>query len=74
MVDVDSAERAYEIAGKASTAPGPGGGPSGIAKPNSDALSVAGRLVVAPTLYTPGSAPSCRVSWSNAIHRVSCSS
>ena len=27
IVDVDSAERAYEIAGKASTAPGPGGTP-----------------------------------------------
>jgi hypothetical protein len=27
IVDVDSAERAYEIAGKASTAPGPGGKP-----------------------------------------------
>ncbi len=27
IVDVDSAERAYEIAGKASTAPGPGGAP-----------------------------------------------
>lgn len=27
IVDVDTAERAYEIAGKASTAPGPGGKP-----------------------------------------------
>lgn len=27
MIDVDSAERAYAIAGKASTAPGPGGVP-----------------------------------------------
>jgi hypothetical protein len=27
MVDVDRPERAYEIAGKASTAPGPGGAP-----------------------------------------------
>jgi hypothetical protein len=30
IVDVDSAERAYAIAGKASTAPGPGGRPLGI--------------------------------------------
>lgn len=30
IVDVDSAERAYAIAGKASTAPGPGGKPLGI--------------------------------------------
>lgn len=30
IVDVESAERAYEIAGKASTAPGPGGAPLGI--------------------------------------------
>jgi hypothetical protein len=30
IVDVDSAERAYAIAGKASTAPGPGGTPLGI--------------------------------------------
>jgi hypothetical protein len=27
IVDVDTAERAYAIAGKASTAPGPGGAP-----------------------------------------------
>jgi hypothetical protein len=31
IVDVESAERAYAIAGKASTAPGPGGKPLGIA-------------------------------------------
>ena len=31
LVDVESAERAYAIAGKASTAPGPGGQPLGIA-------------------------------------------
>ena len=30
IVDVESAERAYAIAGKASTAPGPGGKPLGI--------------------------------------------
>jgi hypothetical protein len=30
MVDVENAERAYAIAGKASTAPGPGGKPLGI--------------------------------------------
>ena len=30
IVDVDSPERAYEIAGKASAAPGPGGAPLGI--------------------------------------------
>ena len=30
IVDVDSAQRAYEIAGRASTAPGPGGAPLGI--------------------------------------------
>jgi hypothetical protein len=30
IVDVPSAERAYEIAAKASTAPGPGGTPLGI--------------------------------------------
>jgi len=30
MVDVETAERAYAIAGKASTAPGPGGKPLGI--------------------------------------------
>ncbi|HEY3252962.1 MAG TPA: YciI family protein [Polyangiaceae bacterium] len=30
IVDVESAERAYVIAGKASTAPGPGGKPIGI--------------------------------------------
>ena len=31
MIDVPSAERAYEIAGKASTAPGPGGAPLNMA-------------------------------------------
>jgi len=31
IVDVDSPERAYEIAGKASTAPGPGGAPLNMA-------------------------------------------
>jgi hypothetical protein len=31
IVDVEDAERAYAIAGKASTAPGPGGAPLGIA-------------------------------------------
>ncbi len=31
IVDVESAERAYAIAGEASTAPGPGGRPLGIA-------------------------------------------
>jgi len=31
IVDVESAERAYAIAGKASAAPGPGGKPLGIA-------------------------------------------
>jgi len=31
IVDVDRAERAYEIAAKASAAPGPGGGPLNIA-------------------------------------------
>lgn len=31
IVDVESAERAYAIAGEASTAPGPGGKPLGIA-------------------------------------------
>lgn len=31
LVDVESADRAYAIAGKASTAPGPGGKPLGIA-------------------------------------------
>ena len=30
IVDVEDAERAYAIAGKASTAPGPGGNPLGI--------------------------------------------
>ena len=30
IVDVESAERAYAIAGKASTAPGPGGKPLGL--------------------------------------------
>ena len=30
IVNVDSAQRAYEIAGRASTAPGPGGAPLGI--------------------------------------------
>lgn len=30
IVDVDSAQRAYEIAGRASTAPGPGGAPLGL--------------------------------------------
>lgn len=30
LVDVENAERAYAIAGKASTAPGPGGKPLGI--------------------------------------------
>lgn len=30
LVDVENAERAYAIAGKASTAPGPGGRPLGI--------------------------------------------
>jgi len=30
IVDVENAERAYAIAGKASTAPGPGGNPLGI--------------------------------------------
>lgn len=30
IVDVETAERAYAIAGKASTAPGPGGAPLGI--------------------------------------------
>ena len=30
IVDVDTPERAYEIAGKASAAPGPGGAPLGI--------------------------------------------
>ena len=30
IVDVESAQRAYEIAGRASTAPGPGGAPLGI--------------------------------------------
>lgn len=30
LVDVETAERAYEIAGRASTAPGPGGAPLGI--------------------------------------------
>ena len=30
IVDVDNAERAYAIAGKASTAPGPGGKPLGL--------------------------------------------
>ena len=30
IVDVENAERAYAIAGKASTAPGPGGKPLGI--------------------------------------------
>jgi len=30
IVDVETAERAYAIAGKASTAPGPGGTPMGI--------------------------------------------
>jgi hypothetical protein len=30
IVDVESAERAYAIAGKASAAPGPGGKPLGI--------------------------------------------
>jgi len=30
IVDVESAERAYAIAGRASTAPGPGGKPLGI--------------------------------------------
>jgi hypothetical protein len=30
IVDVESAERAYSIAGRASTAPGPGGKPLGI--------------------------------------------
>jgi hypothetical protein len=31
IIDVENAERAYAIAGKASTAPGPGGKPLGIA-------------------------------------------
>src|SRR5688500_2922850 len=31
IVDVETPERAYEIAGKASTAPGPGGGPLNMA-------------------------------------------
>jgi hypothetical protein len=31
IVDVESAERAYAIAGRASTAPGPGGKPLGLA-------------------------------------------
>jgi hypothetical protein len=31
IVDVDSAERAYEIAGEASAAPGPGGAPLNLA-------------------------------------------